>query len=240
MAGAGFHSIANPRALNPRIATTILFPWQSAFQCSVDCQPPLSGLIQTLQAFQAFGIPLSNSDSWLWQSAARQFSLWQSAWKITRSPITGLKIWARSLAIEWNPAPAILHREASCLKHRIYLKRYFTSVKLIRGALFRSQLYINGLSWHTISWHYTFKLQGLRRDFKKTQSNKLINTVSVSVQYLLQSLHHRTHRLRVRLGNRRAHTPPPPPNCRGKFGGFWPLLPSLTRSPLLIGPPPGW
>jgi hypothetical protein len=53
---------------------------------------------------------------------------------------------ARGLAMEWNPAPAILHRETSCLKRRIYLKRDFTSLKLIRGALFRYKLYVNDLS----------------------------------------------------------------------------------------------
>jgi hypothetical protein len=55
------------------------------------------------------------------------------------------------LAMEWKPAPAILHRETSWLKCSIYLKRDFTSLKLIRGALCRSKLYVNGLSWHTIS-----------------------------------------------------------------------------------------
>jgi hypothetical protein len=53
---------------------------------------------------------------------------------------------ARGLAMEWNPAPAILHRETSCLKCGIYLKRDFTSLTLVSGALFRSKLYVNGLS----------------------------------------------------------------------------------------------
>jgi hypothetical protein len=43
---------------------------------------------------------------------------------------------ARGKAMEWNPAPAILYPESSCLKCRIYVKRDFTSLKLIRGALF--------------------------------------------------------------------------------------------------------
>jgi hypothetical protein len=47
--------------------------------------------------------------------------------------------------MEWNPAPAILQREAPCLKCRIYLKSDFPSLKLIRGALFRSKLYVTGL-----------------------------------------------------------------------------------------------
>jgi hypothetical protein len=54
-------------------------------------------------------------------------------------------IGARSLAIEWNPAPAIFHREAPCLMRRIFLMRDFTSLKLIRGILFGPKLYTNGL-----------------------------------------------------------------------------------------------
>jgi hypothetical protein len=61
-------------------------------------------------------------------------------------------IGARSLAIQWNPAPVIFHRETACLIHHRFFTRDFTSVKLIRGAMFRLKL----LSWHTISWHYTF------------------------------------------------------------------------------------
>jgi hypothetical protein len=68
---------------------------------------------------------------------------------------------ARILAKQWNPIPAILHREAPCLKHRIFLIRDFTSLKLIRGVLFWPKLFTNGLSWHTISWHYTFKFLGI-------------------------------------------------------------------------------
>jgi hypothetical protein len=159
MAGAGFQCFAKLSALIPRIATIRITAWQSALNHTADCQPPLSGLIWTLRAFQAFGIPLSNSDSWLWQSAVWRFSLWQSAWNKPRfEKNTGLNIWAQSLAKEWNPAPAILHRETACLKCRIYLKCDFTSLKLIRRAMFRPKLYTNGLSWHTISWYYTFKL----------------------------------------------------------------------------------
>jgi hypothetical protein len=33
----------------------------------------------------------------------------------------------------------------------------FTSLKLIRSILFGPKLYTNGLSWHNISWHYTYK-----------------------------------------------------------------------------------
>jgi hypothetical protein len=62
-----------------------------------------------------------------------------------------------SLAIEWNPAPAIFHWETACLTHHIFLTRDFSSVKLIHGAMSRPKLYVNVLSWHNISWFYTFK-----------------------------------------------------------------------------------
>jgi hypothetical protein len=158
MAGAGFQCFAILRALTLRIATKRITAWQSALNSTADCQPPLSGLIWTLQTVQTCGNPLSNVDFWLWQSAVRPFSLWQSADITPRSAMAGLRIWARSLAKEWNPVPAILHREAPCLKCCFFLERDFTSLKLIRGALFRSKLYVNGLSWHTISWHCTFQV----------------------------------------------------------------------------------
>jgi hypothetical protein len=157
MAGAGFQCIAKLRALTPLIATIRITAWQSALNHTADWQLPLWGLIWTLRMVQTCGNPLSNVDSWLWQSAVRPYSLWQSAEYTPLSANTGLNIWARSISMEWNPAPAILHRETACLKCRIYLKRDFTSLKLIRGAMFRPKLYTNGLRRHTISWYYTFK-----------------------------------------------------------------------------------
>jgi hypothetical protein len=76
-----------------------------------------------------------------------------------RSANTGLKIRAWSLAIEWNPASAILHRENACLKHRLFLTRNFTSVKRIHGAMFRHKLYIRCLNWHTILLYYTLNIR---------------------------------------------------------------------------------
>jgi hypothetical protein len=66
MAGAGFHSIAKLRAPMPRFATIRITAWQSALNCTADCQPLLSGLIRILREVQASGIMLSNSDSWLY------------------------------------------------------------------------------------------------------------------------------------------------------------------------------
>jgi hypothetical protein len=34
-------------------------------------------------------------------------------------------IWAGNVALDWNPAPAILHRESPCLQHHIFLPRDF-------------------------------------------------------------------------------------------------------------------
>jgi hypothetical protein len=164
MAGAGFQCIAKLRALTPRIATIRITAWQWALNHTADCQLLLWGLIWTLRTVQTCGNPLSNVDSCLWHSAVRPFSLWQSAeirhfhcGKTPRSANTGLNIWAQSLAMEWNLAPAILHWETARLKCCIYLKHNFISLKLIRRAMFRPKLYTNGLSWHTILWYYTFK-----------------------------------------------------------------------------------
>jgi hypothetical protein len=88
-----------------------------------------------------------------WQSAVRLRADCQAVILI----VANCGIGARSLAIQWIPAPAILHREAPCLRRRIFLMRDFTSLKLIRGILFGPKLNTNGFSWHTISWHYTFK-----------------------------------------------------------------------------------
>jgi hypothetical protein len=72
IAWAGFHCIAKLRVPIPRVATTIIFPWQTVLKCSADCQPPLSGPRRTMQ----------------------------SAKNPPRSAMTGLGIGARNLAIE--------------------------------------------------------------------------------------------------------------------------------------------
>jgi hypothetical protein len=77
-----------------------------------------------------------------WQSAARPRADCQAV--ILMVAIRGVR--ARSLAKQWNPVPAILHQEAPCLNSQMFLMRDFTSLKLIRGVLFRPKLYIRGLS----------------------------------------------------------------------------------------------
>jgi hypothetical protein len=75
--------------------------------------------------------------------------------------VANRSIWAWSLASEWIPVPAILHREFPCLLRRIFFMRDSTSVKPIRGGLFRTKLYTSMVSvWHTISRHYPFKKAG--------------------------------------------------------------------------------
>jgi hypothetical protein len=68
------------------------------------------------------------------------------------------KIWARNLAKDWIPVAAILHRQLPCLLHHKCFPRDFPDIGPIRGELFRSKLYTKGLSWHSISWHYPFKI----------------------------------------------------------------------------------
>jgi hypothetical protein len=92
MAGAGFPCFAKLRTPTPRFATIKITTWQSALDRAADCQPPPSGVIRALRAVQAFGIPLSNSVLRLLQSAARQFSLWQSAWKTPRYANTDMNL----------------------------------------------------------------------------------------------------------------------------------------------------
>jgi hypothetical protein len=68
-------------------------------------------------------------------------------------------IWERSLASKWIPVPAILHRQLPCLLCHFFLTQDYSGITLIRGGWFRLRLTINCLGWHTISYHYTFKLE---------------------------------------------------------------------------------
>jgi hypothetical protein len=77
----------------------------------------------------------------------RSRGLWHSA-----------EIWARNLAKDWIPVPAILHQQLPCLLRHNFLTHDFPAVKPWRGKLFRPKLSTQGLIWNSISWHYTFKL----------------------------------------------------------------------------------
>jgi hypothetical protein len=157
MAGAEFLSIAKLRA---QIHNAVL-AYRGIFQAdchrenchNADCYSQRSELESGMpKAWTARRVRI-RPEGGGWQSAVRLRADCQAVILIVANRGFG----ARSLANQWNPAPAILHREAPCLKRSIFLMRDFTSLKLIRGILFGSKLNTNGLSWHTISWHYTFK-----------------------------------------------------------------------------------
>jgi hypothetical protein len=63
----------------------------------------------------------------------------------------------RSLAKQWNPAPAIFRRETACLTHHRFLTLDFSSVKLICGTMFRLKQYTHVVSVDTLS-HDTIPL----------------------------------------------------------------------------------
>jgi hypothetical protein len=140
-------------------ATTGITPWQTALKCTADCQAPRSGGKEYMRHVQACGNPLSNLDSWLWQSALRLLICGNLQSKHCGLPQSTVYIWAWSLACEWYLAPANLHRKAPCLMRHYILTRDFTGVKLICGRFSRPKPANNWSSWHTVSWHYTFNVQ---------------------------------------------------------------------------------
>jgi hypothetical protein len=157
MAGAGFHSIAKLRA---QIHNAVLAD-RGVFQADCHRENCRSADCYSQRTNFESGMPKGwnvrrvriRLESRGWQSAEH----WKADCRGDSIVVAVCGIRARKLAKQWNPVPAILHREAPCLKCRIYLKSDFPSLKLICGALFRSKLFVNGLSWHTILWHYTFK-----------------------------------------------------------------------------------
>jgi hypothetical protein len=90
----------------------------------------------------------------------RSQGLWHSA-----------EIWARNLAKDWIPVPAILHWQLPCLLHHNILTHDFPAVKPWRGKLFRPKLSTQGLIWNSILWHYTFK------DFDSVERHRLMRAV---------------------------------------------------------------
>jgi hypothetical protein len=124
MAGAGifFRSFAKFRGQMPRIATTGITSWQTALKWTADCQVPRSGCrgqvkpvaIHSQIHTSVCGNP-RDSYSILGNPHSKRRGLPQSV----------AHIWARNLARDWIPAPAILHRESPCLKRHIFLTRDF-------------------------------------------------------------------------------------------------------------------
>jgi hypothetical protein len=159
MAGAGFHSIAKlcAQIVNPVLTDRGVRSADCHNKNSrpADCQTEVSKFeSRSPQAWNARRVRIRPEREG-WQSAEH----WRADCQGDNIVVAVCEIRAWGLAMEWNPAPANLHRETSCLKCRIYLKSDFTSLKLVLGALFRYKQYVKGLSWHTISWYYTFKLK---------------------------------------------------------------------------------
>jgi hypothetical protein len=97
-----------------------------------------------------------------WQSAVHLRAVCQEV--ITFVAIRG--IWPWNLANDRIPAPAILHRQVSCLLRHKFLKRDSPGARYIRGGLFRPKLYTNSLKWHTISWYYPFNYNDHKNIYK--------------------------------------------------------------------------
>jgi hypothetical protein len=134
MAGAGIRSFAKFRGQMPQIATTGITSSQTALKWTADCQVPHSdccGQIKPVAIHSQIHTPVcdnpSDSYSILGNPRSKRHGLPQSV----------AHIWARNLARDWIPAPAIIHWQSPCLKRQIFLPRDFLSRKYLRGGLFR-------------------------------------------------------------------------------------------------------
>jgi hypothetical protein len=118
---------------------------------------PFSLWHSAVKFYQGVGIPqyigewcLAFCSRYVWarnaKSLRRSRGLWHSA-----------EIWARNLAKDWIPVPAILHRQLPCLLRQTFLTHDCPAVKPWHGKLFSPKLSTQGLIWNSISWHYTFK-----------------------------------------------------------------------------------
>jgi hypothetical protein len=158
MVGAGFHSIAK---LRTQIRNAVLAD-RSVFQAdchrenchTADCYSQRTEFERGPPKAWTARMVRIRPESGGWQSAVHLRADCQGV--IIVVAIRGIR--ARDLAIHiLKSSPAILHRETTCLTHHRFLKRDFTSVKLIRSLMFKLKLYTHGLNWHTISWYYNFK-----------------------------------------------------------------------------------
>jgi hypothetical protein len=146
MAGAGIRSFAKFRGQMPRIATTWITSWQTALKWTADCQVPRSGCRGQVKPV-AIGSKVHTS---VCGNPSDSYSILGNPHSKCRGlPQSEAHIWARNLARDWIPAPAILHRESPWLKCHIFLPRDFLSIKYLRGGMFRPKLNTNGLSWYT-------------------------------------------------------------------------------------------
>jgi hypothetical protein len=145
IAGSGIWSFAKFRGQMPQIATTGITSWQTALKWTADCQVQHSGCRGQVKPV---AIRSQIHTSVCGNPCDGYSMLFNPRSKRRRLPQSAAHIWARNLARNWIPAPAILHRESPCLKHHIFLPRDFQSIKYLRGRLFRLKLNTNGLSWY--------------------------------------------------------------------------------------------
>jgi hypothetical protein len=109
MASAGIRSFAKFRGLMPRIATTGITSWQTALRWTADCQVPRSGCRGQVKPV---AIRSQIHTSVCGNPCGGYSILGNPRSKCRGLPRSAAHIWARNLARDWIPAPAILHRES--------------------------------------------------------------------------------------------------------------------------------
>jgi hypothetical protein len=122
MAGAVIRSFAKFRGQMPRIATTGITSWQTALKWTADCQVPCSGCLGQVKSVAI----RSQGHTSVCGNPRDGYSILGNPRSKRRGlPQSAAHIWARNLARDWIPAPAILHLESPCLKRHIFLPRDF-------------------------------------------------------------------------------------------------------------------
>jgi hypothetical protein len=122
MAGAGIQTFAKYRGLMPRIATTGINSWQTALKWTADCKVPRSrchGQVKPVAIRSQIHTSVCGNPRDGYSILGNPRS------KPCGLPQSSAHIWARNLARDWIPAPAILHRASLCFKCHILLPRDF-------------------------------------------------------------------------------------------------------------------
>jgi hypothetical protein len=122
IAGAGIWSFAKFRGHMPRIATTGITSWKTALKWTADCQVMRSGCRGQVKPVAI----RSQIHTYVCGNSRDGYSILGNPRSKRRGlPQSAAHIWARNLARDWIPAPAILNRESPCLKRHIFLPRDF-------------------------------------------------------------------------------------------------------------------
>jgi hypothetical protein len=121
MAGAGIRSFAKFRGQMPRIATAGITSLQTPLKWTADCPVPRSGCRGKVKPV-AIRSQIHTSSC---GNPHNGYSILGNPRSKRGLPQFVAHIWARSLARDWIPAPAILNRESPCLKRHIFLPRDF-------------------------------------------------------------------------------------------------------------------